>query len=89
MLAAILGALRATVEMLGLCLLGQAALALIAGHRRAANPVYRFFSLLTMPPRRLVRACLPRRVSDTAVAFLAFCLLLLLWVSLAAVRKML
>jgi hypothetical protein len=50
----LISALRAIVEMLGLCLLGQAVLYLLAGRRRTDNRIYQLFDLITTPPRRVV-----------------------------------
>lgn len=47
MLYFLLSALRAIVEMLGLCLLAQGALHVLAGQGRLENPLYRFFALLS------------------------------------------
>ena len=60
-----ISALRAVVEMLAMCLLAQGVLYLLAGQRRADNPIYRLFALLTHPPRRLVASLLPARTSAT------------------------
>lgn len=59
MLPFAIGALRAIVEMLGLCLLGMGAMALLAGAGRQGNPVYRLFELITRAPRQLVARLLP------------------------------
>lgn len=81
-----IGALRAIVEMLGLCLIGQGALYLLAGERRGENVIYRLFDLVTRPPRRLVAAVLPRRTAAAAVGILCFLALLALWLGLAWLR---
>ena len=78
---------RATVEMLGLCLLGQGALFLIAGRSRGSNRIYQLFDLITRPPRQLVAKLLPGSPSTLAVGVLTFVILLLLWIGLALTRK--
>lgn len=83
----LIGALRAVIEMLGLCLLGQGALALLAGRGRRGNPIYRLFDLITAPPRRLVEPLLPRRAGEPWIGLLCFLLLFLAWIGLAIVRK--
>ncbi|WP_374418910.1 hypothetical protein [Stutzerimonas kunmingensis] len=89
MLVFVIGALRAIVEMLGLCLIGQGVLYLLAGRGRQQNAMYRFFDLLTRPPRRLTALLLPKRVSGSMVGALAFVLLFVLWIGLAWLRKFL
>ena len=60
MLLFVISALRAVVEMLGLCLIGQGMLYLLAGSGRRQNAIYRFFDLLTRPPRQAAALLLPR-----------------------------
>jgi uncharacterized membrane protein HdeD (DUF308 family) len=87
MLVFLLSALRAIVEMLGLCLIGQGILYVIAGEKRLSNPIYRLFRLLTEAPRRLA-ALLPGVKPDTtSAALLAFFLLFLCWLGLAWLRN--
>lgn len=87
MLSFLISALRAVVEMLGLCLLAQAVLHVLAGRSRQNNPVYRFFALLTRGPQQIVARCLPIKLSPGKLAVLTFLLLLILWLGLAALRK--
>lgn len=82
----VLSALRAVVEMLGLCLLGQAALALLAGRSRLGNPIYRLFALITRAPRRLCGKLLPGTRRPWLEGELCFLLLLLAWIALAVGR---
>jgi hypothetical protein len=84
-----LSALRAIVEMLGMCLLAQGVLYLLAGEARERNPVYRFFALLSRGPRQLVACCLPGSVRPWAVSLLTFLLLFTLWLGLAILRRFL
>ncbi|WP_265942920.1 hypothetical protein [Dechloromonas sp. A34] len=83
----LISALRALVEMLALCLLAQGFLYLMAGQKRAGNVIYRFFALLTDPPRRLVARLLPAKTSALTVGVISFVLLFLLWIGLALARK--
>ena len=85
----LIGSLRAIVEMLGLCLIGQGFLHLLAGGCRQQNAIYRFFDLLTAPPRKLTARLLPTGTSGKAVGMLTFLLLFILWIGLAWVRKFL
>ena len=89
MLVFMIGALRAIVEMLGLCLIGQGFLHLLVGERRQQNAIYRFFDLLTRPPLRIAAMLLPKRCSQSAAGLLAFSLLFTLWIGLAWLRKFL
>ena len=82
-----LSALRAVVELIGLCLIGQAVLYAVAGERRRQNAIYRLFDLLTRPPRELLRRLLPTRSSHGAVAVLTLVSLFMTWILLAWLRK--
>lgn len=83
----LISAARATVEMLGLCMLGQGMLYLIAGSGRSNNRIYQLFDLITRPPRQLVAKLMPGVPSAVAVGVLTFVILLLLWIGLALARK--
>jgi hypothetical protein len=83
----LISALRAIAEMLGLCLIGQGMLYLIAGRQRAGNRIYQLFSLITAAPRRMVATVLPRSASGLLVGTLTFAIVLILWLGLAFVRK--
>jgi hypothetical protein len=85
----LIGALRAIVEMLGLCLLGQGVLYVIVGRKRATNPIYQLFALITTPPRRIVAGLLPGSASGIVVGVLTAVIVLILWLGLAFVRKFL
>ena len=87
MLAFVISALRAIVEMLGLCLVAQGVLYLVAGQGRAGNPIYQLFAIVTAPPRRLVARMLPRSSSGMAAGLGCFALLFLLWIGLALMRS--
>jgi hypothetical protein len=83
----LISALRAIVEMLGLCLIGQGMLYLIAGRGRASNRVYQLFALITKAPRQIVASLVPRSASNVLVGILTFVIVLILWLGLAFVRK--
>lgn len=78
---------RALVEVALLSLLGQGALAVLAGSRRAENPVYRLFEIVVRPAIVLARLLLPRRFAERRLAVWAFCLMLTLWLSLAYLKR--
>lgn len=82
----LIGALRAVIELIGLCLLGQGVLSLVAGAGRARNPIYRFLAILTAPPRQLVRQLAPTAVPDAFIPPLTFLLAFFLWIGLAYLR---
>jgi len=83
----VLSAIRAIVEMLGLCLIAQAAMYLLLGGNRFNNPIYRFFSLLTAAPRKFTAVLLPAGAGQAIVAFVGFIILFFLWLGLAYLRK--
>jgi hypothetical protein len=83
----LISAVRAMLEVLLLCLLGQLILYVVAARGRGKNPIYRLFDLITGPPRRLVAMLLPRTFSANAVGALTFLTALLLWLGLAILRK--
>ena len=89
MLVFVIGALRAIIEMLGLCLIGQGFLHLLAGAGRQQNVIYRFFDLVTRRPRQLAAMLLPKGSSGSLVGLFTFILLFILWVGLALLRKLL
>ncbi len=72
--------------MLGLCLLGQGVLYLLAGQGRKENRIYQLFDLLTTAPRTLVALLLPVTTNPVLVALMTFVILLLLWLGLAFLR---
>ncbi|MFZ2302988.1 MAG: hypothetical protein WAW10_14090 [Gallionella sp.] len=83
----IISVLRALTEVALLTLLGQGLLALLAGSRRATNPVYQLFQVITKPALRLVRAITPQVIVDKHLPFVAFFLLFWLWILLAYVKR--
>lgn len=87
LLAFIISALRAIIEMLGLCLLGQGLLYLMAGQQRHKNPVYQIFALITRRPQQLVASLLPRNTRPVLSATLLLIVLFVIWIALAWMRK--
>lgn len=83
----LIGALRAIVEMLGLCLIAQALLGLLAGQKRHNNPIYQLFSLITRAPLRLVAHMLPR-LGQKTIGIISFLALFFIWIGLAVLRKL-
>lgn len=83
----IVSILRALTEVALLTLLGQGLLALLAGARRATNPVYRVFQVVTKPVIQTVRYLTPRVVIDRHIPVVAFFLLFWLWIALAAAKR--
>ena len=83
----LIGALRSVIEMLGLCLLGQAILYVLAGRNRASNRIFQLFDLVTKAPRQLVASILHTSTNSIAVGVASFIILLLAWLGLAFIRK--
>ena len=82
----LLTVVRALAEIAGLFLLAQGALFLLAGGTRDKNVIYQLFRIVTRPVTSLTRLLMPKRVPDKHVPFIAFFLLLALWILLAYVR---
>ena len=85
----VLSVLRALVEVAMLALLGQGAVALLSGARRAANPVYQLFQIVTRPVIAVFRWISPRAIIDRHLPFVAFFLLFWLWIALAWAKRFL
>ncbi len=83
----ILSILRALTEVALLTLLGQGLLAFLAGSRRATNPVYQIFQVITRPVIRAVRFITPKLVLDKHIPLVTFFLLFWLWIFLAYVKR--
>lgn len=83
----LIGALRAVIELIGWCLLGQGVLAVLAGKRRHDNAIYRLFELITRPPRIGVATLARRPVDSPFVAVGCFVILFIFWIGLAILRK--
>jgi len=83
----VISAVRSVIELLGLCLLGQGMLYVLAGRNRGSNRMYQLFDLLTKAPRKLLARVLPAETGPFVVGAFSFLILLLAWVGLAFVRK--
>ena len=85
-----LRALKAIVEVAGFAFIGQALVAIFAGSRRQENFVYQIFQILTNPFTKATRFLMPRFIPDRHIPFVAFGLLLWVWIlliiGLASVR---
>ena len=80
---------RALVEVALLALIGQGVVALLAGARRATNPIYQLFAVVTRPVIRVVRFVTPKPILDRHVPFVTFFLLFWLWIFLAWAKRLL
>jgi hypothetical protein len=80
---------RALLEVALLALLGQGAVALLAGARRQQNPIYRLFAIITDPVIRAARAMVPQQIGDRHLPYVTFFVLLWLWLVLAWVKQQL
>lgn len=83
----IISILRALTEVAMLTLLGQGLLAVLAGSRRATNPVYQLFQVVTRPVLRIIRLITPRMILDKHLPYVAFFLLFWLWIMLALLKR--
>jgi hypothetical protein len=72
--------LKALAEVALFAFIGQGILYLFAGSKRESNFVYTMFKTLTSPVTKIVRLITPRFIIDQHITFLAFFLLLMLWV---------
>jgi len=87
----LLRALKAVVEVAGFAYLGQGLVAVFAGARREQNVIYQVFRIVTGPVTRATRFLMPRFIPDRHIPFIAFGLLLWVWifliVGLASLRR--
>ena len=83
----IISILRALTEVALLTLLGQGLLAVLAGSKRATNPIYLLFQVVTKPVLQLMRLITPRLIMDKHLPFVAFFLLFWLWIILAVLKR--
>lgn len=83
----IISILRALTEVALLTLLGQGLLAFLAGSRRATNPIYQLFNIITRPVIKAVRFITPKPIIDKHVPFVTFFLLFWLWIFLAYLKR--
>lgn len=72
-------ALKAIIEVAGFSYIGQALVAAFAGSRREQNIVYQVLKVITNPVTRIARLVSPRFIPDRHVPFVAFGLLLWVW----------
>ena len=73
-------ALKAIVEVAGFAYIGQALVAAFAGARRGENIIYQVFKIITGPVTKAARFLSPRFVPDRHVPFVAFAILLWIWI---------
>jgi len=78
----LLRALKAVVEVAGLAYLGQGLVAVFSGARREQNVIYQVFRIVTGPVTRATRFLMPKFIPDRHIPFIAFGLLLWVWVFL-------
>ncbi|MBX3672081.1 MAG: hypothetical protein K8F93_03305 [Burkholderiales bacterium] len=87
----LLRALKAVVEVAGFAYLGQGLVALFSGTKRDQNVIYQVFRIVTGPVTRATRAVMPRFIPDRHIPFVAFGLLLWIWIfliiGLASLRR--
>jgi hypothetical protein len=78
----LLRALKAVVEVAGFAYLGQGLVAVFSGTRREQNVIYQVFRIVTGPVTRATRFLMPKFIPDRHIPFIAFGLLLWVWVFL-------
>ena len=78
----LLRALKAVVEVAGFAYLGQGLVAVFSGTRREQNVIYQVFRIVTGPVTRATRFLMPRFIPDRHIPFIAFGLLLWVWIFL-------
>ena len=87
----LLRALKAVVEVAGFAYLGQGLVAVFSGARREQNVIYQVFRIVTGPVTRATRFLMPKFIPDRHIPFIAFGLLLWVWifliVGLASLRR--
>jgi hypothetical protein len=71
---------KALVEVALLVMIGQGILFVLAGATRHQNLVYRVFASATQPIMKATRYVTPRIIVDQHIGYVAFFLLLVLWV---------
>ncbi|MDH5265058.1 MAG: hypothetical protein OEX21_09940 [Betaproteobacteria bacterium] len=87
----LLRALKAMVEVAGFAYLGQGLVALFSGTGRDQNVIFQVFRIVTGPVTRATRFLMPRFIPDRHIPYVAFGLLLWVWifliVGLASLRR--
>lgn len=76
----LLRALKAVVEVAGFAYIGQGLVALFSGARRDQNVIYQVFRIVTGPVTRATRVLMPKFIPDRHIPFIAFGLLLWVWI---------
>ena len=71
--------LKAIVEVVAFCYLGQAILTIFAGAMRHTNIFYRILRVVTDPMTRATRFIMPRFMPDRHMPWAAFGLLFWVW----------
>lgn len=72
---------KALIEVAGFAYFGLGFIALLAGAKREQNFFYSIFKVITAPITRVVRIVAPPFVPDKHVPFVAFGILLWVWVA--------
>lgn len=78
---------RALVEVAGYALLGQGAVAILAGRSRDENVVYRLLKSVSAPAVNVVRVITPRVVINRHIPFITFFVLFWLWIGLSMAKR--
>jgi hypothetical protein len=78
--------LKALTEVAGVAMLGQGVLWVLAGAKRDQNLVYGIFKTITLPVMKAARAITPRVILDQHIGFVAFFLLIVLWLGLTILK---
>jgi hypothetical protein len=73
---------KALAELVGLFLVGRGLLYLLAGHKRETNLFYQVMCVITNPAIRMTRLITPKVVIDRHVPYVAFMLVVWIWVIL-------
>ena len=78
---------RALVEVAGMLMVGQGILWIFGPRARDGNFVYDLFKKGTSPIVKLTRIVTPRFVHDAHIGFVAFFILVWLWLGLAFAKR--
>jgi|SRR5688572_27153175 hypothetical protein len=78
---------RALIEVAAYLMMGQAILFVLAGSRREGNFVYQLLRKGATPVYRFTRLITPRIILDKHIPFVAFLLLVWLWLALAYAKR--
>jgi len=77
---------KGLVEVALLVMVGQGILFVFAGAGRHQNLIYRLFATVTAPIMKATRFVTPRFIVDQHIAFVAFFLMVALWVAALALK---